>query len=205
MQDLSLQCRCATVRGTITDLAPGRFQRVVCYCDDCQAFAQWIERNGGERFTDSRAGSDVFQVWPAHVRITDGVEKLALLRLSEKGLLRWYTDCCKTPAGNMLANHRSPFVGIPTAFVRARDGQSLDSVIGAPSAYIQGKFAPGGCPPHAHPSAPLGVITSSAKFLLRGLFAKKFSPSPYFDGDAPRVLARVLRRAERDALRTATP
>lgn len=174
---------------------------MVCYCDDCQAFARWIEEQGGERFVDDRAGSDVVQVWPSQLRITDGIDKLSLMRLSEKGLLRWFTDCCKTPAGNMLPNHRSPFVGLPSCFVHASDGGSLDAAIGAPFARIQGKFIRGGCPSDVHPTAPLSVFARSARFLLRGFVTKQFRPSPYFDGDAPRVVARVLSRAERDALR----
>ena len=204
MDDLSLRCRCGRVRGAITDARADQLQRMVCYCDDCQAFARWIEASGGARYLDAHGGTDVVQVYPSQVKFTDGVERVKVMKLSEKGLLRWFTECCKTPAGNMLGNHRSPFVGLPTAIVDAGEGRTLDSLIGPPSAFIQGKFAPNGCPPHAHPSAPLSVIARSARFLLRGFVTGRYRPSAYFDGDSPRVLALVLSPSERAALYPAT-
>ncbi len=203
MEDLSLQCRCGQVRGAITDLRADRAQRMVCYCDDCQAFAKWIENEGGASFVDAHRGTDVLQVWPSQVKITDGIEHVKLMKLSEQGLLRWFTECCHTPAGNMLKSHRSPFVGLPTAIVRAPEGRTLDSAVGPPSAYIQGRFVVGGCPSHVHPKAPVSVITRSVRFLARGFVGGHYSPSPYFEANVPRVVARVLTKIERDALRPA--
>lgn len=38
-------------------------------------------------------------------------ENLACLRLTDKGLLRWYSTCCQTPIGNTSANWKISFVG----------------------------------------------------------------------------------------------
>jgi hypothetical protein len=39
---------------------------------------------------------------------------LRLMRLSEKGLLRWYAGCCDTPLFNTMATPKVPFVGVLT-------------------------------------------------------------------------------------------
>lgn len=196
MFEVSLKCRCGEVEGAVVDLAPGRYNRLVCYCDDCQAFARWLSRDGAPSIANDRGGTDVLQVWPSHVRFTRGADKLRLVRLREKGLFRWYTDCCNTPAGNMLPNAGSPFVGIPVAFA-----PSVDSAAGPPTGAIQGRYAKGGCPDGVAPTVSFGVITNSALFLLKGLALRKSKASPYFERGRPISAPRVLTTAERDALR----
>jgi hypothetical protein len=65
---------------------PGSVNRAVCYCRDCQAFAHFLGRP--EEILDSKGGSDVVQTTPARVTLTDGIEMLACMRLTEKGLRR---------------------------------------------------------------------------------------------------------------------
>ena len=48
--------------------------------------------------------TDIFQIPIAHVHITAGHEQLALMRLTPKGLNRWYAKCCNTPIGNTLGS-----------------------------------------------------------------------------------------------------
>ena len=69
----------AATCGVASDVSPsGRFP-FICYCKDCQAFARFLERPD---LLDPAGGTDIFQMPPA--------------RLSDKGVLRWYTDCCRT-------------------------------------------------------------------------------------------------------------
>ncbi len=51
---------------------------------------------------DERGGSQIIQVPPKNLTFTQGREVLASMRLTEKGLLRWYAGCCNTPIGNTL-------------------------------------------------------------------------------------------------------
>ena len=37
-----------------------------------------------------------------------GTDAMRCLRLSDKGVLSWYTDCCRTPIGNTAASPRFP-------------------------------------------------------------------------------------------------
>ena len=57
---------------------------------------------------DAQGGSDLFQALPEDVVILKGVEHLDCLRLSEKGPLRWFTNCCSSPMCNTGARRALP-------------------------------------------------------------------------------------------------
>lgn len=199
--DLPLRCRCGRVRGVARDASAKTGNRVVCYCDDCQAFAHFLER---EDVLDASGGSDIFQMAPASMRITEGADQLRCVRLSPKGLHRWYTDCCRTPVGNTMP--RVPFVGVIQPFIdHAADGRSRDEALGEPVAFVHGRFAIGGCPEHAHPRASIGDIVHMVPRIFGWWVTRKGNPSPFFDArtHAPIVEPRVLDRASRETLRRA--
>src|SRR5262245_3209733 len=97
--DIPLKCDCGKVRGIAAGAGPSAGLRVVCYCDDCQAYAHFLERRD---ILDQWGGSDVYAMALASVRITDGADELRCVRLSLKGLFRWYAGCCRTPIGNSM-------------------------------------------------------------------------------------------------------
>jgi hypothetical protein len=194
-----LRCRCGEVRGVATDVSPEAGNRVVCYCDDCQAVAQFL--SGGEGL-DPAGGTDVFQVAPCTVSLTQGADLLRCVRLSDRGLFRFYTDCCRTRVGAMLGP-RVPFLALVDAFMdHDGDGRSRDEVLGRPLGFIFGKYAVGGLPPHAHRKVPLGLLVRLAWKIFRWWIAGRNAPSAFFDAQtrAPRAAARVLTAAERQAL-----
>lgn len=192
---IPLRCACGAVRGVVRDATAGR--RLVCHCDDCQAYARWL-RDG---LTDAKGGTDVYQTHPARVAIEAGAEHLRCVRLSDKGLLRWYAGCCRTPIGNTLPNPRVPFVGVYTGALDV--GGSADARLG-PAASVFGKFAIGGKPDGAPDKVTLGQILGTVGLLGRGLLAGAHRPSPFFDdAGRPRVSPEVLAPAERERLRAA--
>jgi hypothetical protein len=138
--DLSIQCNCGSFRGIARGVSRKVGIRVVCYCDDCQHFAHYL----GARDTtlDSHGGTDIFQMSPAAFNITQGLDKLACLRLTPKGPLRWYTNCCKTPIGNTPPTNQLPFVGLIHSCINS-DGQSLAHVLGSVSARVMVQYAKG--------------------------------------------------------------
>ena len=103
-----LQCECGRFQGRVDLIAV--VNRGTCYCKDCQAFAYFLGR--AERILDERGGSDIVQTSPQAVQFTRGAENLACVRLTPKGLMRWYARCCNTPIGNTLSNYRMSFVGL---------------------------------------------------------------------------------------------
>jgi hypothetical protein len=199
INEISLRCKCGKVQGTLS--SPQSSNRVICYCDDCQAFVRFLGRTD---IMDAHGGTDIVQVTQAQVKLPR--EELRSMRLSEKGPLRWYTDCCKTPAGNMLPSYRSPFVGIASGLLVPGEGRTLDEVVGPAKGAIYGRFAIGGCPPHAHPTAPLGLIVRSVGFFFKNALLGRHKPSPFFDAHthAPVSPPKVLTPAERKALQLVT-
>lgn len=101
--------------------------RLVCYCSDCQAFARYLGH--ADDILDANGGTDIFQTSPGRLRIEQGLERLACVRLTENGVIRWYADCCRTPVGNTLANLRIPFVGLIHSLIDPGNA-SLDEVWG---------------------------------------------------------------------------
>lgn len=175
---------------------------IVCYCDDCQAFARFLGRDG---LLDASGGTAIFQTRPAHLSITDGRQHLRCMRLSDKGMLRWYAGCCRTPIANTLTASRAPFAGVITAFIAPADGASTDQLLGPVIAKLMAKFAVGPAPAGAHATAPASFGLRIVRFLVVGLVQGKASPSPFFDARTrqPVVVPKVLTVAERSALRPA--
>jgi hypothetical protein len=103
----TIQCQCGQIRGLLSPTAPSN--RCICYCDDCQAFARHLHAH---RALDKQGGTEVIQVPPSNLQFTHGADKLACLRLTHRGLLRWYAACCNTPIGNTPAKQGMSFVGL---------------------------------------------------------------------------------------------
>lgn len=197
---VSLRCSCGAIQG-VADVDPSQGTRLVCYCDDCQAYAHFLGRND---VLDERGGTDIFQIWPARVRITQGADQLRCMRLTAKGLHRWYAGCCRTPIGNTVGSARLPFVGLVHSFMAHDvDGQTRDEAVGPLRGGSQARFAIGGVPPNAHPTAPLGLILHAMSVMLRGVLARAHRPSPFFDSvtKRPVVEPMVLAADEHERLR----
>ena len=195
---LPLRCQCGHVRGVANEVAPRGGFRFVCYCQDCQAFARFLERSD---VLDIAGGTDIFQMPTGRVKLTAGTDAVRCLRLSPK-VFRWYTACCATPIGNS-AGPGFPVVGLIHSFMgHDADGRSRDEVLGAPLCRIYERSAIGPLPPDAPgpPSASLFVSRASRilGWWLRGLGR----PTPFFDEhtNAPLSVPRVLTPSERAVL-----
>ena len=92
-KDVEVRCRCGEVTGLVTNASPQKVNRVVCYCDDCQAFAHQL---GRADLLNAQGGSDIVQVAPASLAFMKGQNRIAGVRLTPKGLFRWHTTCCNT-------------------------------------------------------------------------------------------------------------
>jgi hypothetical protein len=198
--DVELQCRCGKIHGWLRDAAPDTVNRVVCYCDDCQAFLHHL---GRAELLDEHGGSDIVQVAPSTLSFDRGIELVTAVRLSPTGLYRWYASCCKTPLGNTVAP-QLPFVGIVTElFQQAPNARPCDEVFGPPQGRILGKFAIGNPPPG---SVKLNVrlLVRTIRKLLGWKLRGKAWPHPFFDRASgnPKHPVTVLSTAERDALRS---
>ena len=192
---IELRCRCGEVRGVAVDLSPRTVNRVVCYCDDCQAFAHQL---GRADLLNAQGGSDVVQMAPAALSFTQGQHRIAGLRLKPNGLYRWYAKCCNTPVGNTLTP-MIPFVGL---LAPAFDKSRWDDAVGGPSGAIFGKFAVGGPPPRST-GANLPLVWQAIRRLLGWWIKRRAWPHPFFSREtgAPLYEVTVLSREQREALR----
>lgn len=175
---IPLRRRCGNVRG-YADVAPDTGQRVVCYCDDCQAYAHFL---GNEGVLDAQGGTDLFQTWPAQMVLTEGRSQVRCVRLAKGGLFRFYAGCCRTPIGNTMASSKSPFVGIAHSFMdHASSGRTRDEALGLPSGRTFGTYAHGGMPEGADRKVSGRLVLQSTRFLGRGLLRGRLKPATLFD------------------------
>lgn len=201
--DVPLRCRCAKVRGRALGLDPARGNRLVCMCDDCQAYGRWLATT--PTFLDRSGGTEVFQTTPAQVRIDEGREQLRCVRLSHKGLMRWYTQCCRVPIANHLASARAPFLGLAAAFIDL-DEAERERILGPILARIQGRYGIPPLPPNSYQRAPLGLILRSIRQLARGFVQAAHSPSPVRDASGALIVTPMVLSAEaREQLRAVNP
>jgi hypothetical protein len=197
--DVPLRCQCGKLTGSALDVSPAVGTRVFCYCSDCQAFAHFLEREG---ITDEWGGTDIFQMAPGKVRIEHDDDALRCVRLSAKGMHRWYCRHCKTPVGNTLGPS-FPFVGLITSFIdHERAGVTLDALLGVPVGYIHTRAATGDGPPKAKRTSPFPVLVRTLPMVVKWKLTGAGNPSPFFDTKlrTPRVEPRVLSVEERNAL-----
>ncbi len=171
---------------------------MLCYCADCQAFARFLGRDGD--ILDARGGSDVIQVLPKDITFTAGAPALACIRLTAKGLLRWYAACCNTPIGNTLASPSISFIGLLHSCVGG-PGDALEASFGPVRAWVNTDGASGVPKPQA-----AGMARTVFWFLATAVRARlngSYRLSPFFDAGtgAPVVVPRVLSAAEYAAAR----
>ncbi|EIE51981.1 hypothetical protein AL035_11335 [Salipiger aestuarii] len=176
----ALACRCGTLRWRVADRAPGAL--VICHCADCQAAAHAL---GAEDALDDAGGTALFQTLPDQIEITAGADRLALLRLSPKGLLRWHAGCCGTPVANTLPKPLMPFVGIVVPHGRKDFGKTRARV------FTESARRP--VKQHGFGAAGAGIMLRALTALAQGR-----RDTPFFGPDgAPVRGARILSATER--------
>jgi len=100
-------CRCGALTGRLTDIRPSEGTHLVCHCDDCARAARYFDAD-----TRTDQGIALWQTTPDRIQIDTGAEHLRLMRLSPRGLFRWYAGCCNTPIANTLTTPWLPFAGL---------------------------------------------------------------------------------------------
>ena len=183
MQNMELSCRCGKVQGQAANTGPDGGTRLVCYCDDCQAFARQL---GRDDVLDEWGGTDIYQLAPCQLSISQGQEQLRCLKLSDKGLIRWYCNCCNTPIGNTVSGSL-PFIGLIHSFVRS--DQDLNKVQGPVRGYVHGRFAIS-TPPTGKEGrgTQWRLLMRIFRRLLTAKLTGKGQPNPLFDPDGKPVI-----------------
>ncbi|MFT4703684.1 MAG: hypothetical protein ACI81R_001376 [Bradymonadia bacterium] len=191
--NVPLSCRCGALKGAVGNTSTLPSRRIVCYCDDCRRASLHLEPSGA--LLDEGGGTDIWQVTPNAVTFSEGQEHLRLLRLSPKGLFRWYAGCCNTPLANTMSSPGFAFVGVPVNAIGGSD--VAEAQIGPVQVGIYGKSATGptcsGTHESGSPKLLLGVVTQLISSRVRG----HHRPSPFFDDAGAPVVSPEI--APRDA------
>jgi hypothetical protein len=198
---LPIRCACGTVRAH-ADLRDHDARRAVCYCRDCRMFAYFLGQ--ADTTLDAHGGTEVVQMSQGRLHFEAGHDRLACMRLTPKGLLRWYAGCCHTPIGNVPPNRHLPYLGlIHTCIDFGGSGASADACIGpidcrvhAQDPRVRQAF------PEAHERIPPGVLIRVAGRVIRWRLRGDHLRSPFFapDTGVPVARPRVLGADERNAL-----
>lgn len=193
----SIRCSCGAFQGELSQSGP--HNRLICYCKDCQSFAYFLQRQG--EILDACGGSEIVQTLPKNVTFTQGQENVACMRLTGKGLLRWYARCCNTPIGNTLANPQLSFVGLVHSCLD-QDGMSLAVAFGPVRALAFTDSATCG---NIRQKGMITTITRTTAMLLKARLDGSYRETPFFKpGTAvPVVEPIVLSSDERAQLRRA--
>ena len=198
---LPIRCKCGTVRA-LADIRDHHARRAVCYCRDCRMFAYFLAQ--ADKILDRHGGTEVVQMSQARLRFEAGRERLACLRLTPRGLLRWYAACCDTPIGNVTANRHIPYLGLVHACLDyGATGSTPESLLGpidcrvhAHDPEVRQRYT------DAHAGIPVGTLVRVASRVLGWRLRGDHRQSPFFDPDsgAPIVQPRVLSAKERASL-----
>ena len=188
-----LSCRCGATQGIVDPR--GVYARAVCYCKDCQAFARFL--GSPDQILDRQGGTEIAAFLPAAIQFTTGMERLACVSLSDKGLLRWYAGCCRTPIGNTPRDRKLPYAGLIRACLPGVDESlgPLKIALNAGSAIGEIKATP--------VAAFLGVTKIMGKVIAAKLRGRdKENPFFFPDSGAPIRTPQVLTLAERMSLQS---
>lgn len=189
---MEIQCDCGKFRAELTQFPKNTPGRLICYCDDCQAFAHYLKRPD---LLDENGGSEIIPAYPADIKIIAGKELVKCVRLHSKGLYRFFTSCCFTPIAN--TDPIRPWAGILRRMYVNKDPTKLDRELGAVKSSIMGKHAKG-TPPEGTPQTFdfKGMVTV-LPFIIKGKIFGKAKPSPFFDKGESIVEPKVLTSDER--------
>ena len=179
--NMAVKCTCGLLEGVV-QLQPNRpGKRLVCHCNDCQAFARYLER--ADEILDAHGGTDIFQISPSELELKDGVDQVACVRLTPTGMLRWYASCCRTPIANTSATPGLPVVGMINVFAHTSNSPAeVDAFQGPAKLRIYARHAGGDQSTlDAHDAMPAALIAGTMWKLLQRRLRGEHRKSPFFD------------------------
>jgi hypothetical protein len=187
-----LRCRCGTLHGHVV-VSSGAI-RAICYCKDCQAYARFLDTRG---ITDENGGTEIVATLPKQVHFSSGLEALACMSLSERGILRWYASCCRTPIGNTPREPKVSYAGIVRSCLESRS-PTLESSFGPLRIAVNTKSARSSVRPS--PIATIAGMGTLMKSLLGARLTGGYKDNPFFEPgtSTPVRPVHVLSPAERE-------
>ncbi|MGC3874924.1 DUF6151 family protein [Halomonas sp. GXIMD04776] len=198
----TIECRCGNLKGTLGPV--NNFIHCVCYCTDCQAFPRFLDREN--EVLDADGGTELVQTTPDNVTFNEGTDNLACLRLTPKGLLRWYASCCNMPIANTPSNYNMPFVGLIHACLRPESGfldSSLNEAFGPVRMRVFTKSALG--EPKPSSQGLLGCGAQAAGMITKARLDGRYKQTPFFHAQSGKCVVTPTILSEQELKSAKTP
>jgi hypothetical protein len=197
--NLPLKCKCGAVTGHAEYSHKSDIKRFVCMCGDCQTFPQFL--GNPESVLDKNGGTEIIPAFHWQVHLATGSDQLRSVRLSDDGLLRWYTACCRTPVGNSMSN-KMPYMGLVATLVDVAD---REREFGPVAERLMGSHGIGPLPPSTRKTNSIPFMLYVLKFIIKGILSRKGRASIFFlPGGGPTSPPTVLSDDEYIRLRART-
>ncbi len=183
---MEISCDCGAFVAKLKAFPRNTPGRLVCYCDDCQAYAKKIRRTD---VLDQYGGTEVIPVYPKEIEIIQGIDVLKCYRLTTGGTYRWATSCCNSPILN--SNPGFPWAGI---FHTAYKNSSALSKLGEVKSRIYGKYALNSTPFKISDKISFKDMLVVFPFIVKGKILGMDKNSPFFctDNVTPIIKPEVL-------------
>ncbi len=181
--DLEFACHCSAVAGRLHAVSARRGRRIVCHCDDCQVFAQYLDRAGD--VLDAQGGTDVFQTDAWRLELGRGTASLACIRVTDGPTVRWYCNACRTPLFNTLDRAKRSFLSVILYRV---DTDRREAVLGPVTGHLCRQFGRGDCSglPAASWTAMLFRIAAR---MAAARISGSYRDTPLFDAQSGQPIA----------------
>ena len=191
MSDVKLACECTKVEGVAHNVTGKSGNRLTCCCQDCQTFARYLDslgRGSSRPILDQYNGTDIFQMPLSQLTIEKGIEEVRCVRLTAKGMYRWYTACCHTPIGNTMGANM-PFIGVVHNFMQHKTSR-VDE-IGKNRAYVQTHNMKTQIPSALKGSSSKAISRSVFKLICWKILGLN-KPSPFFNLDGSAIVTPII-------------
>ena len=179
---VDVRCFCGKVNGVLKIVKKDLFY-AQCFCCDCQNYAKHLESE--DKILDQYGASSLIQTYPKYLTLLEGKEHINCVQIKEKGLLRWYANCCNSPLANTMTNPRVPFISISTQVLKFKSKEEKERLLGPVSVKAFAMYAKGKKPKNSHDRFPKSYMISMLYFMLRGAITGKFKPHPFFKDAQP--------------------
>ncbi len=182
-QTLDFKCECGAIHAALHDASPQSGRRLICHCNDCQAFAHYLGK--AKLMLDDHAGTHVYQTDSTKFAITKGQDKLACVTVTGGPLLRWYCETCKTPIANTLSSTRFPFLSL---ILSGFDRGKTDALLGRDAEHVAVDSGAGNLG-KVKIAGMAGMLFKLLVSTVKARFNPELKKSPLFDSETGKAVA----------------
>ena len=180
---MQISCDCGAFKADLLAFPKNTPGRLACYCKDCQAFLEKIDRTD---LFDNYKGTEIIPAYPNDISIVQGLTELNCYRLTDKGIYRWTASCCNSPIVNMRRGF--PWAGIYHSAYTKHNPEALH-VLGDIKSRIYGRDAVAGAPFKISEKISFTDMLVVIPFIIKGKILRKNQHSPFFNSETEKPIS----------------